>query len=193
MATRMDVAVVEVPVATDAARGWPVSWSGVWVGALGGITATLVGALLGVAFRGYDVPPGSAIGPGTLGVPELVTSVCVAFFAFVIAGWAAARVAGIRRAETAMLHGTIAWLVAVPILLVLVALGARAYLGSWYGGLAGTPVWAAPGTAIAAKAAREAAGGAATALLLGLVGAVIGGWLGSGEPMTFTHYRTRQP
>ena len=28
-------------------------------------------------------------------------------------------------------------------------------------------------------------------LLLGLVGGVIGGWMGSGEPMTFTHYRTR--
>jgi hypothetical protein len=26
-------------------------------------------------------------------------------------------------------------------------------------------------------------------LLLGLVGAVIGGWMASGEPMTFTYYR----
>jgi hypothetical protein len=29
------------------------------------------------------------------------------------------------------------------------------------------------------------------ALLLGLVGAVLGAWMGSGEPMTFTHCRRR--
>ena len=30
-----------------------------------------------------------------------------------------------------------------------------------------------------------------SALLLGLVGSVIGGWMASGEPMTLTHYRHR--
>jgi hypothetical protein len=30
-------------------------------------------------------------------------------------------------------------------------------------------------------------------LLVGLIGSVIGGWMASGEPMTLTHYRTRQP
>ena len=44
----------------------------------------------------------------------------------------------------------------------------------------------------AAKATRNAALGAATAMLLGLMGAVIGGWMASGEPMTFTHWRTRE-
>ncbi len=42
------------------------------------------------------------------------------------------------------------------------------------------------------KVARNAALGAVTALLLGLVGAVLGGWLASGEPMNFTHFRTRK-
>jgi hypothetical protein len=42
-----------------------------------------------------------------------------------------------------------------------------------------------------AKAARNSALVAVTALLLGLVGSVIGGWLASGEPMTFTYYKTR--
>lgn len=41
------------------------------------------------------------------------------------------------------------------------------------------------------KATRNSALGAVTALLLGLVGSVIGGWMASGEPMNFTHYRTR--
>jgi hypothetical protein len=43
------------------------------------------------------------------------------------------------------------------------------------------------------KATRNSALGAVTALLLGLVGSVIGGWLASGEPMNFTHHRTRKP
>jgi len=30
-----------------------------------------------------------------------------------------------------------------------------------------------------------------TALPIGLAGSVIGGWMASGEPMTFTFYRTR--
>jgi hypothetical protein len=41
------------------------------------------------------------------------------------------------------------------------------------------------------KVVRNTALGTVTALLLGLVGSVIGGWMASGEPMTLTYYRTR--
>jgi len=41
------------------------------------------------------------------------------------------------------------------------------------------------------KVTRNTAIGAATALLLGLMGAVLGGWMASGEPMNFTHHRNR--
>jgi hypothetical protein len=40
-------------------------------------------------------------------------------------------------------------------------------------------------------AIRSSALTALTALLVGLVGSVIGGWLACGEPMTFTYYRKR--
>lgn len=43
------------------------------------------------------------------------------------------------------------------------------------------------------RAVRNSALCAITALLLGLMGSVIGGWMGSGEPMTFNHHLTRQP
>jgi hypothetical protein len=43
------------------------------------------------------------------------------------------------------------------------------------------------------KATRNGALGAVTAILLGLVGSVIGGWMASGEPMNFTHHLTRKP
>jgi hypothetical protein len=39
------------------------------------------------------------------------------------------------------------------------------------------------------KVMRNSALGAVTALLLGLVGSALGGWMASGEPMTFTHRR----
>jgi hypothetical protein len=144
-----------------------------------------------------------------------------------LGGWVAGKIGGIRRSEPAMLHGAIMWLVTVPMLMILAALGAGSYFGGWYGGLAGSPSWAAPAAApfdrpeppgpmaspqehaqyaanradyeakvkewrdATPRATRNAALGAVTALLLGLVGSVIGGWLASGEPMTFTYYRTR--
>jgi hypothetical protein len=94
-----------------------------------------------------------------------------------------------------MLHGAIVWLVAVPLLLIAAALGAGGILGAWYGGLAGTPAWVTPGAVTpdpnAAIAARNAALGSITALLISLIGSVLGGWMASGEPMNFSHYRTR--
>ncbi len=56
------------------------------------------------------------------------------------------------------------------------------------------PAWAPPVVSLdpqAAIIARNSALGALTALLLGLVGSVIGGWIAPGEPMTFTYHRTR--
>ena len=110
-----------------------------------------------------------------------------------------------------MLQGAIVWLVTVPLLLTLAALGAGSYFGGWYGGLAGQAVWSVPASGVptvpsapldpaaraaaereAARVARNGALGAVTALLLGLVGSVVGGWMASGEPMTLTYYRTRQ-
>jgi hypothetical protein len=42
------------------------------------------------------------------------------------------------------------------------------------------------------KVVRNSALGAVSALLLGLMGSVIGGWMASGEPMTLTYHRTRK-
>jgi hypothetical protein len=175
---------------------WPLSWSAVWVGTRSAVALALIFGLVGIAVGAQRI--GQPFGPWReVSLLALLFSVFGAFLSFVLGGWVAAKVAGLRRSETAMLHGAIAWLVAVPILMMLAAFGASAYFGAWYGGLAGTPTWAVTVAAAtqdpaAAAAARNGALAAVTALLLGLMGGVIGGWLGSGEPMTFTHYRTRQ-
>jgi hypothetical protein len=171
---------------------WPVAWSAVWVGTLTALAVGLIIGLLGFALGANEVA--DYVDWKKLRLISVVFSIGGAFFAFVAGGWVAARIAGIRRSEPAMLHGAIVWVLAVPLLLALAAVGALAHFGGWYGGLAGTPSWVAAAGAAdpnLAIATRNNALATAVALLLGLIGGVIGGWMASGEPMTFTHYRTR--
>jgi hypothetical protein len=177
---------------------WPVYWSAIWVGALSALAALVIFGLVGTALGAHQLDPASRFvrwGGERFGVLALVFSVFGAFLSFVIGGWVAGKIAGLRRSEPAMLHGAIVWLAALPILLLAVTIGGAGLFGAWYGGLAGTPAWSAvtsgPVDPNAGAMARNAALGAVTALLLGLMGGVIGGWLSSGEPMTLTHYRTR--
>jgi hypothetical protein len=173
-------------------RPWPM-WSAVWVGAL---TALAVGLIIGLI--------GYAIGAHQLTAPRTMTfrnarllttifSVGGAFFAFVAGGWVAARIVGVRRAEPAILHGVIAWLVTIPLMLALSAFGATAMFGGWYGGLVAGPAWMAipPMTPELAAAVRNGAVAAVLAMLLGLIGSTLGGWMASGEPMTWTYHRRR--
>ena len=97
--------------------------------------------------------------------------------------------------ETAILHGAIVWLLALPLLLAFAAFGLAGQFGGWYGGLSGVPAWAAavpPADPEIAKMMRNTAVASVAALLIGLMGSVIGGWMASGEPMTFTYYRSRE-
>lgn len=169
---------------------WPIAWSAIWVGAL---TALAVGLIIGLA--GFATGANEAAGSvdwKTLRLVTLIFSVGGAFFAYVAGGWVAARIAGRRRSEPAILHGAVVWLLTVPMLLALGAVGALGHFGGWYGALSIMPSLAGgtpdPGLAIAM---RNDALATLAALLIGLIGAVIGGWMASGELMTFTHYRTR--
>jgi hypothetical protein len=154
---------------------WPIAWSAVWVGAL---TALAVGTLIGLI--AYAVGANEAadyVDWKKLHLIGLIFSVGGAFFSYVAGGWAAARIAGRVRSEPAILHGAIVWLLSIPGLLILGALGGAGHVGSWYEQMA--------------EALRNNSLATAAALLIGLIGAVLGGWMASGEPMTFTHHRTR--
>jgi hypothetical protein len=171
---------------------WPVAWSAIWVGALTALAVGLIIGLVGYAVGANEVA--RYIDWKKVRLINVLFSVGGAFFAFVAGGWTAARIAGIRRSEPAILHGAIVWLVGLPLLIALAAVGALAHFGGWYGGLSGMPSWASAAAAPdpdLATATRNNALTTAVALLLGLVGGVIGGWMASGEPMTFTHYRKR--
>jgi hypothetical protein len=170
---------------------WGVNWSAVWVGALAALTFALIFGLIGTAIGATSVEKFSSF--STVSRIEVVMVICSAFFAFVIGGWSAGKITGARHSERTILHGAIAWVVATPLLVALLAAGAGNAFGGWYGGLVVSPF----GAAVAAQpvatpdAVRATALSALTALLVGLVGSVIGGWMASGEPMTFTHHAKR--
>jgi len=177
----------------DTWRPWPI-WSAVWVGALAAIAVGLIIGLIGFAVGAHELASPRFTTWSKVRLITSIFNICDAFFAFVVGGWIAARIAGLRRAEPAMLHGGVVWLVTIPVMLVLAALGATSHWGGWYGALDGAPGWVTavpPVDPEAARAFRNTALVTVVALLLGLVGSVLGGWLASGEPMSLTYYRRR--
>jgi hypothetical protein len=183
---------------------WHIHWSAIWIGALTALAVALLFGLAGTAFGAHRFATDRRLFTWRdVGFASLAFSVFGAFLSYVAGGWVAGRLAAFRRAEPSMLHGAMAFLITLPILLVLAALGATNIFGAWYGGLGGVPAWVAPPALPPANApipapdprlaaaARNGALAALMSLLLGLMGSVIGGWAASGEPMTFTHYKTR--
>jgi hypothetical protein len=174
---------------------WPVYWTPVFVGALAAVVAAVLFGLIGTAIGAHKAGVEGRITTWSgVGFGSLVFAVISSFFAFVIGAWITGRVAGIRRSEPAILHGAITWLVAVFLLFALAAMGSGFFYG-WFAGLAPAPlVPAVPGQPVdanASVAARNGALAAATALIIGLIGSVVGAWMASGEPMMLGRYRVR--
>jgi hypothetical protein len=167
---------------------WAVNWSAAWVGALAALGAALIFGLLGTAAGATSLEKFSSF--TTISRIDVAMVICASFFAFVIGGWCAGKITGARHSERTILHGAIAWLITTPLLVVMLAAGAGNALGGWYGGLA-APLGAAAMAPSTPADVRNTALAAITTLLVGLIGSVIGGWMASGEPMTFTHHRKR--
>ena len=171
---------------------WPVDWSAIWVGALAALVVALIIALIGVAVGAQHAAMTRIVRWREFGLGSLIFTVFGTFLSFAAGGWIAGRIAGLGRAEPTILHAAIAWLLGVILIMGAGSFGGAAF-GPWYRGIA----LRAPGIPVAvedpdtARAARNAALGGVAALLLGLTGAVVGGWMASGEPMTLTYYRSR--
>jgi hypothetical protein len=179
----------------DRWTAWPVYWGPVILGAMAAVVATVLFGLIGTAIGAHKAGTEGRITTWSgVGFAGLAFAVISSFFAFVIGAWAAVRVAGIRRSEPAALHGAISWVVAVFVMILIAGLSGAIFNG-WYTSLAPTPaVPAIPGAPVdpnVAIAARNGALAAAAALLMGLIGSVIGAWMASGEPMTVGSYRVR--
>jgi hypothetical protein len=179
-------------VREDSWTAWPVYWTPVIVGALAAVVAVVLFGVIGTAVGSWRAGnEGRITDFSGVGRVAVAYAVFTSFFAFVIGGWVTARIASIRRAEPAILHAAIAFLVATVVLFAMASFGGAVFNG-WYASLAPSPaVPAAPGQPVDPNAARAAAAGAtaaAVAILLGLIGSVVGGWMGSGERMDFSWY-----
>lgn len=179
-------------VRQDSWTAWPVYWTPVIVGALAAVVAVVLFGVIGTAVGSWKAgSEGRVTDFSGVGRVALAYAVFASFFAFVIGGWVTARIAGIRRAEPAILHAAIAFLVATVVLVGMASFGGAVFNG-WYASLAPTPVVPTPtGQPVDPNAARAAAAGAtaaAVAILVGLAGSVVGGWMGSGERMDFSFY-----
>src|SRR2546427_8455310 len=163
---------------------WPVVGSAVIVGALSAPAVGLVIGLIGFSVGAHEVSKAATW--KNVRLITLIFNIGGAFFAFVVGGWVAARIAGFRRAEPAVLHGAIAWLVTLPILMLLAATGTLASYGGWLGSLAGfhaTPTAVSSATDMAA-AMRNTAPSDLARGVVGLVGRAVGGVAGSRGPGT---------
>jgi hypothetical protein len=174
---------------TYEARHWPINWSAVFAGSLAALAIAVIAGLASVAVGAQMVGHGESVTSWhRVQVGGLIWAVCSAFFSFVAGGWVAGKITGHTICEHSMLHAALAWCVSIPFFILITALGAGSYLGGWYGGLAGTPAWVVtnPSTIPAADAyaiVRNNALGALSALVLGLIGSVLGGWMASGQSM----------
>lgn len=183
------------PAPVGTVTAWPINWSAILIGALAAVVAVVIFGLIGTAIGASKTGvEGRITSWSGVGFASMAYSVVASFFAFVIGGWVAARIAGIRRSEDAALHGALVWLVGVALIC-----GAAAFSGAifngWYTSLAASPavpsVPGQPADPNLAIAVRNGALAAVTAILIGLMGAGIGGWFASGEPMRVGNYRVR--
>lgn len=186
---------VDRPAHGTAWTVWPINWTAVIAGALCAVVAATLLGLIGTAIGANATANSGRITTWSgVGFGALVYAVISSFFAFVIGGWVAGKVSGIRRAEDAALQAALAWVLATFLIVTLAAMSGAVFNG-WYASLAPSPaVPAVPGQPAdpnLANAIRNGATAAAAAFLIGLIGAVIGGWWSSGEPMTIGRYRIR--
>ncbi len=184
---------LEVSVADmeETGNSWPVRWSAVWVGALAALASAGVFGLTGTAVGAASIA--TIVDLSTwkaITLTDTIAAICGTFFAFVIGGWVAGKIAGTRLAESSTLHGVIAWLIAMPLIGLLAGVGAESAFGGWYGGIVGNPHAAMGGALVSPTGIRHLALTGLTVMLVGLIGSVLGGWMASGEPMSLTHRRT---
>ena len=181
----------------DSWSGWHLEWGAVWVGALAMLVAAVLFSFFSVAVGAEKAVDARVLRWADLPFVTIAFSVFGAFLASALGAWIAARMSGARLAEPAILHGVAAWLVVMGIVITLAAIaGAHTLAGGYLGNLTPPGAPAPTGAAVdpnAAIAIRNAAVGSVLGILIGLMGAVVGAWIASGEPLgSLAHYRRRE-
>lgn len=176
--------------------GWHLDWNAVWIGALAMLVAGAMFSFIALGVGAQKAVDARVLKWADVPLVTIAFSVFGAFLASAIGAWVAGRMSGARLAEPAILHGVAAWLVLMGIVIALAAFGgAHTFAGGYLGNLAppGAPSPTGAPAAVdpnAALAIRNAALGSVLGILIGLMGAVVGAWIASGERLdSLAHYR----
>src|SRR5438309_5912448 len=97
--------------------GWHLDWSAVWTGALAMLVAGAAFSLIALAVGAQKAVDPRILKWSEVGIGTIAFSVFGAFLASAIGAWTAARMSGARLAEPAVLHGVVAWLVLMGIVM----------------------------------------------------------------------------
>ena len=146
-------------------------WGPIWAGLLAAIGTIVALTTLGTAV-GLSTGEAATTGITTAGGIWAAIVMLVGLF---IGGWLAARTAAVGGRFMGMVHGSLVWALAVFISVILAAIGGAAALGVILGQSV-TSVFGGqvtPGTAAATIWTLFAA------LIIGLIVAAIGGWIGA--------------
>src|SRR4029453_10446473 len=68
-------------------RPWPVSWSGIWIGALSALAVGLIIGLIGYAMGAHQFTAPRTTTWRNVRVLTMIFNIGGAFFAFVVGGW----------------------------------------------------------------------------------------------------------
>src|SRR5437879_13591317 len=103
---------------------WPVYWTPIIVGALASVVAVVLFGVIGTAIGSWKAGnEGRVTDFSGVGRVAVAYAVFASFFAFVLGGWVTARIAGIRRAEPAIHHAALQFLVATVVPVAMASLG----------------------------------------------------------------------
>src|SRR5205814_2426003 len=114
----------------DTWTGWHLDWSAVWVGAFTMLVAAVLFSFIATAVGAQKAVDARVLKWADVGFVTIAFSVFGAFLASAAGAWIAARMSGARLAEPAILHGVVAWLVLMGIVVTLATLaGAPTFAG----------------------------------------------------------------
>src|SRR4030081_851003 len=97
---------VDRPAVATAWTVWPINWNAVVIGALAAVVAAVILGLIGTAIGAHKTGVEGRITTWSgVGFASLAYAVIASFFAFVIGGWIARRVSGVRGAAGSIPSG----------------------------------------------------------------------------------------
>jgi hypothetical protein len=146
-----------------------IHWTAIWNGFFPALSTLVLFGLFGI---GVNIVPQTLT--AGLGPAQVIWTLVTVIVAFLIGGFVAASTAATPNAGWGIVNGLMVFLVALPTMMLLGALG----LSAFFGGIERTVVL---GTATNAVATAPAAnlGWSFIVAIVGLISALVGGWAGS--------------